>query len=181
MAIKYVFKDRPLVIANADKADPQIIGTEIDKIAKANGGRLKPEYVWKAAQSPRHPLHKHYEWDVKTAAEMHWTSVSRVLIRCVDIAPDEDGETPEPAFVSVTDNDGAAYRTIGEIKRSAELSLAVLSKAKADLLAFQRRYAQLQDICRVMQQAIDQISEMEAEAKTAGKRKKSPPEDRVGA
>ena len=181
MPIKYVFKDRPLVIANADKADAQVIGTEIDKIVKANGGRLKPEYVWRAAQAPRHPLHKHYEWDVKTAAEAHWTSVSRILIRCIDVEADEEGEPAEPAFVSVTDNGGAAYRTIGEIKRSAELSLAVLTRAKADLLAFQRRYAQLQDICRVMQQAIDQISEMEAEAKTASKRKKSPPEDRPSA
>lgn len=70
--IRYVFKeDEPIRIKAAAKANPQVIGEALSEVAKNEGGRLTPGAVVSAARSQNHPLHPHFEWDDRVAAEAY--------------------------------------------------------------------------------------------------------------
>ena len=146
--IRYQFRDRPLAIPNATKANAQVIGESIAKITAEHGGQLHPEYLWQAAEgNKRHPLYKHYPWDLREAAESHWTYISRKLIACVDIVGDGN-ERPKPAFISIaTKNNGTSYQTIAAVMESAELLIAALKAAEAIFEAYERRLQTFEDLC----------------------------------
>ena len=155
--ISYTFKDGPVTIKNAKKADPQKIGVALAKIAEQQKGRLTPPAVVEAARDQRHPLHKHFEWDDQVAAEAYRLDQARVLIRSVRIVGEDDAE-PAPAFLSVADKGGTSYRTFAEVMDSADLQNTVLAAAERDLAAFERRYRALADICEVIRYAREKIA-----------------------
>jgi hypothetical protein len=134
----------------AANADPQVIGESLEEIARQHNGRLKPRYVWEAARaSPRHPLHKHFEWDVQKAAEFYWDESARRLTRSIMILPNEDEDSNQPprrAWISVGD-DGTKYHRVGEVLVEADLQLSVMKKALAELEGWIDRYASLESIC----------------------------------
>lgn len=155
--ISYTFKDGPVTIKNAKRADPQKIGSALAKIAEQQKGRLTPPAVVEAARDTRNPLHKHFEWDDKIAAESFRIEQARMLIRSVALVGDEDAE-PAPAFLSISDKGGTSYRAMAEILDSADLQNAVLAAAERDLAAFEKRYRQLKDICEIVSDARAKIS-----------------------
>ena len=64
----YNFRENAVLgFKNADSADAQIIGESIAAIKAANNNRLQPRFVFEAARSQRHPLHRHFEWNVQKA------------------------------------------------------------------------------------------------------------------
>lgn len=133
---------------NSADADPQVIGLSLDEIARQNNGQLKPRHVWEAAKSPRHPLHRHFEWDVQKAAQSHWNEIARRLTRSVMILPSDDtsNQPPRRAWISVPD-DGTKYHRSAEVMDEAGLQLSVMKKALADLEAWIDRYSSLESIC----------------------------------
>lgn len=143
--IKYAFRDDPVAILNAKKADPQKIGQALATIATAAAGRLTPSAVVEAARNARSPLHRHFEWNDAKAAQSYRLDQAREIIRVIRV--EEDGEEPTRAFLSVKDGAGVSYRAAAEVAASVELQLAVLKQAEKDLDAFQRRYAELKDVC----------------------------------
>lgn len=155
--VEYVFKDGPVTIKNAKKADPQKIGTALAKIAEQQKGRLTPPAVVEAARDTRNPLHKHFEWDDALAAQSYRLDQARMLIRSVALVGDGDSE-PAPAFLSISDKGGTAYRTMADVLDSADLQSAVLAAAERDLAAFEKRYRQLQDICEIVSAAREKIA-----------------------
>lgn len=157
--VKYVFKEGPITLKNKAKASPQIIGEALNKIAESNGGALKPKAVLESARNNRHPLHKHFEWDDALAAESYRLDQARELIRVVRVEDDDAPEGFAPAFHSITDRDGTAYRTNEEVKNSADLQMIVLRQAQRDLDAFTDRYRELKDICQIVQTAREKVSE----------------------
>ena len=165
--ISYVFKDGPVTIKNAKKADPQKIGMALAKIAGQQKGRLTPPAVVEAARDTRNPLHKHFEWDNQIAADAFRLDQARTLIRSVALAGVDD-EDAKPAFLSIADNAGTSYRAVQEVLDSADLQSAVLAAAERDLAAFEKRYRQLTDICQIIS---------DARAKVAARRNK--PESRL--
>lgn len=150
--ISYTFRDGPVTIKNARKADPQKIGNALAKIAEQQKGRLTPPAVVEAARDSRHALHKFFEWDDAIAAESFRLEQARTLIRSVRLIGDSDIE-PAPAFLSVADKGGTSYRTYAEVMDSADLQNAVLAAAERDLAAFERRYRSLVDICEIISDA----------------------------
>jgi hypothetical protein len=153
--IRYVFRDEPVAILNAKKADPQKIGQALAKVAQEGNGRLTPSAVVEAATNPKSPLHRHFEWDNAKAAAAYRIDQAREIIRVIRI---EDGEdTPQRAFLSVKDDAGVSYRTAAEVAGSLDLQIAVLKQAERDLDAFKRRYAELQDICEEVSLARDKV------------------------
>lgn len=155
--VEYIFRDGPVTIKNAKKADPQKIGTALAKIAEQQKGRLTPPAVVEAARDVRNPLHKHFEWDDAVAAQSYRLGQARMLIRSVALVGDGDDE-PAPAFLSIADKGGTAYRTVQEVMDSADLQSAVLAAAERDLAAFEKRYRQLQDICEIVSDARAKIA-----------------------
>lgn len=91
---------------------------------------------------------------------------ARALIRCVVIA-EREGEDIH-AFLSVNDKDGISYRTVSEVRSSRDLQARVLKQAEKELEAFETRYRELSDICRLVREAreivIQRRNEVEARA-----------------
>lgn len=155
--IQYVFKDQPVAIKNAKIADAQRIGEALAAIAADAGGELRPQTVWQRARADKNnPLHAHFEWDVQKAAEAHWTDQARTIIRCVRVL-DEETEQTEPAFLSVSARGGVSYRSLGDVKSSTDLQLAVLKSAERDLDAFERRYRDLSEVCDLVRAARSKV------------------------
>ena len=156
--IKYIFRDdEPLRIKAAGKADAQTIGEALATITKENQGRLTPKDVVDAARSGNHPLHQHFEWDDSAAAEAYRLDQARSVIRVVRVVDDEGSDGTSRAFLSINDKSGVAYRSITEVKSSADLQSALLRQAERDLDAFQRRYRELTDVCEFVAKAREKV------------------------
>ena len=153
--IRYIFKDEPIAILNAKKADPQKIGEALARVAAEAGGRLTPTAVVAAARNARSPLHRHFEWDDAKAAEAYRLDQARAIIGVIRI--EDDDQEPTRAFLSVKDPDGISYRTAADVAGSLDLQLAVLKQAEKDLDAFQRRYRELEDVCRDVSSAREKV------------------------
>ena len=151
--IRYTFKDEPVALLNAKKADPQKIGQALAKIAEDGGGRLTPPAVVEAARNPRNVLHRHFEWDDVKAAQAFRLDQARAIIGVIRI--EDEGDEPTRAFLSVKDATGVSYRTAAEVSGSVDLQLAVLKQAERDLDAFSKRYRELEDICSDVRSARD--------------------------
>jgi hypothetical protein len=151
MPLRYTFRE-PTIFHKSKDADPNVIGQELTRIKDANNGRLMPQTVVEEARKRSNPLHRHFEWNDKIAAEAYRLDQARELIRIIQIE-DTDGDKPaRRAFVSVTD-DGKAYRGLNEVLNSQSLQLAVLVTAERELRAFEVRYNELLDICELVRDA----------------------------
>jgi hypothetical protein len=164
--VKYVFRDSPLTIKAADKADPQKIGEALEKIAAEANGELTPRAVVDAARMPRHVLHRHFEWDDQKAAEAWRLDQARAVIRLIHVEDVDASDGHSSAFISVSAKSGTSYRTLDAIKNSADLQAAVLAQAERDLEAWERRYHQLQDICEIVRSAQTAIKEKRKKIET---------------
>ena len=153
---KFYFADEPIRLKNAKAADPDEIGGALTKIAAENNGELQPQHVVEAAKDRRHPLHKHFEWDDKKAADAFRLDQARSIIRIVRTKIEED-EPPVRAFYSVKDDNGQRYRAVETVMSSVSLQLALLKAAERDLRAFQNRYRAIQDIAESISEAVSKI------------------------
>jgi hypothetical protein len=81
--VKYIFREGPIFIRNAAKADVQAIGEALEKLKARNGGELKPKALVDDARSSRHPAHHQFEWNDKVAGEAHRLHQARELISIV--------------------------------------------------------------------------------------------------
>src|SRR5690348_5499317 len=99
--LKYTFRE-PLTLKAANKADPQKIGEELEKLS-GDAGELTPDVVVEAARNPRNVLHKHFEWDDQKAAEAFRLDQARCLIRSVVVEDDDSEEGRSAAFISIAD------------------------------------------------------------------------------
>jgi hypothetical protein len=152
MPIRYSFKE-PITFHKHEDADPNVIGPELERIISENKGRLTPHVVVDSARNRRSPLHRHFEWNDKVAAEAYRLEQARELIRTIRIEDTEHSDTPpRRAFLSVNDN-GTSYRTVNEVLNSQHLQLAVLIAAEKELKAFESRYGELLDICSLVRDA----------------------------
>lgn len=143
---------------NSDKADPDTVGTALDDIANKHGGRLKPDDVVEEARKPRHPLHKHFEWDDNAAAEAYRINQARAIIRSVRIVATDINEGTARAYHSIND-DGRAYRSVSEIQTSAMLQLSLHRAALRDLMAWENRYRSIAGICNLVSVARERLEQ----------------------
>lgn len=142
---KYVFREGPVTIKAAAKADPQRIGEELTRISDALEGKLTPQAVVESARSTRSALHKHFEWDDEKAAVAHRLSQAREIISIIRVVDKAAESGRRQVFLSVADKGGTSYRTVDEIRGSLQLQTIVLAQADRDLAAWQRRYAEISD------------------------------------
>lgn len=159
--IKYVFREGPVILKNADKADPQKIGLALAKIEKEHNGRIEPEFIVKAATDPKSVLHPHFEWNDKVAAHAFRMDQARSIVSLIRVDKG-DGTPPRPAYVSLPDQ-GYAYRNVEEVAQSRQLQLLVLQQAERDLIAFERRYQMLNDICDLVRVARETVERKRGE------------------
>lgn len=154
--MSFVF-DEPVRLKNAKDADANVIGETLARIAAEHNGELQPIHVVEAAKDKHHPLHKHFEWDDKKAADAYRLDQARAIIRIVRTTIEPD-EAPVRAFYSVKDDNGQRYRAVEAVMSSASLSLALLKAAKRDLEAFQSRYRTIADLSAPISEAMEKIN-----------------------
>ena len=153
--IKYEFRE-PLTIQNGKKADPQKIGEALEKIGGADG-TLEPEAVVEAARPKRHVLHQFFEWRDDVAAEAYRLDQARRIVRCIRIVAEDDGPS-RLAYVSITDRtQGRRYVPTSALIDNTRLQLQVLEAAERDLLAWERRYRDLTDLCDLVRVARERL------------------------
>jgi hypothetical protein len=158
--IKYVFKDEPITIKGAKNADAQRIGEALTAISVEGGGHLSPAAVVDAARDRAHVLHPHFEWRDRIAAEQYRLDQARTLIRVIRVIDDQDeDQTPGIAFLSVKANGGHNYYTKSAVAASVQLQALVLQQAERDLQAWEKRYGEIQDICRSVRELRETIAE----------------------
>lgn len=156
--IRYCFReDEPLRIKAAGRANAQSIGEALESIRVKAGGELEPRDVVNAARDKGNPLHIHFEWDDRVAAEAYRVDQARNIIRIVRVVDDEASEGTSRAFISVNGKNGVSYRAVDDVKASQDLQEAVLEQAEKDLEAFERRYKELKDICAIVKSAREKV------------------------
>lgn len=171
--IKYVFKfkERPLTIKNANLADPQKIGEELARIRAETKGRCGSSTYLKYAADKRSILNKHLEWDDAICGQAHRLNQIRDIVGCLDLVEMEGKKEKRlPAFISLNEKGGRSYHGVREVMDSVDLSAIALRQAEADLLAYEKRLRQFQDICEAIRAAREMIAERRA--KTERKRGK---------
>jgi hypothetical protein len=147
--IKYVFRDRPVTLKGADKANPQRIGEALTKIRRETEGKCNSKVVLDRARDKSNYLHRFFEWRDGVAAEKYRQVQAQELMSCVDII-EREGKKDEkrlPAFVSLNGKGGRSYHTIGDVLGSAELQVIALKQAEADFESYARRLMAFADIC----------------------------------
>lgn len=164
--VKYVFKDEGgiLAIKAADKADPQKIGEALAIIAEKGGGRLIPAAVVEVARNRNSVLHKHFEWDDSVAADAYRLDQARTLVRCIHVDEVDTNSGHARAFLSIRDMEGTSYRSFKEIVESVDLQSKVLAQAERDLIAWENRYRDIQDICELVSSARKRLAEKRKQA-----------------
>jgi hypothetical protein len=133
------------------RADPQQIGEALERIRLDNGGELHPRGVVEGARSPTSPLHRHFEWNDRKAAEAHRVDQARALIRSIRVIDEKD--QPRPAFLSIRADDGIGYRSYSDVISSVDLRQRLLEQAERDLNAWTLRYNELKEIVSLIEPA----------------------------
>jgi hypothetical protein len=130
--------------------DPNILA-ELERIAAAQGGLLRPADVIEAARNPRSPLHTHFEWDDRVAAREYRLWQARQLIRVTvqQIDLPASGQAPVRVWVSLSEDrkaNGGGYRMVEAVLARSELRKQLLEDALKELEVFQQKYAHLEEL-----------------------------------
>ena len=139
----------------------EVAARELERIAAADGGGIKPPAVVEAARPEDAPLHSCFEWDDKLAEELHREESARNLIRSVRIVREEGVHeaSPEIMFVHVDLPEvGKAYAAASVVMGDADLRKQALADAVRLLNGVRRRYEHLEEL-RPVFQAIDRLEE----------------------
>ncbi len=151
----------------------EAVRQRLEALARANGGRLTPEHVVADARDKLSPLHVHFEWDTKKAAQLYWLEQARQLIRsvrvevvtesktvtCVAFVRDPSAAGDQQGYVPIsrlqTDKEFARTALVSEfsrvgdmLRRARELAAALDAQADVDDLlervtGLRRRFIEL--------------------------------------
>ena len=139
-----------------------VAARELERIAAANGGRLMPADVVKAARPKRSVLHPCFEWDDSEAAEKFREWQARHIIRDVRLVIQyEDERIITPVFVSVRkDDEERSYQRSVDVLSDEDMTERVLEDAKRRLRAIRSDIAGMKRLCDllpVIQSALEAI------------------------
>jgi hypothetical protein len=137
----------------------EAIRVRLEMLASVNDGRLTPEAVVEDAKNKDSPLHAHFTWDVKKAAQAYWIEQARTLITSVRVemrtdetvvtsvayVRDPSATGKQQGYVSVealrTDKDLARDALVSEfgrvgdmLRRARELAAALDVEKEVDKL-----------------------------------------------
>ncbi len=131
--------------------NPEVIG-ELKRLSETRKGILMPEDVVAAAKTESSPLHKYFDWDDDSAAELWRLHQARKLISVVvEYIGTEDNGRECRVFVSLK-NDRAAhggYRAIVDVLKSPRLRDALLLDAVEEMSFFKEKYKSLKELAMV--------------------------------
>jgi len=134
---------------------PTII--ELKRLAALHGGELTTTAVIEAARPEESPLHKHFTWDIREAAERYWHVQAAHLIRHakVTVIP---GAGKDPvrvrAFLSPRDetleDPGEPGTYIALDSLTHDMSEIILKQMARDVAALKRKYRDHHEVLTAM-------------------------------
>ncbi|MCM0751538.1 hypothetical protein DEA98_10040 [Brucella pseudogrignonensis] len=167
----YGFAEGSRFQKGANTSAPELVGEHLETIRKAKDGKLTPDDVVADARNPNSPLHSFFEWDDSAAAHEHRLRQARQLIRTVVVRYQEvESKEPIRAYVNVrspisdnrnepdSDEPRQYYTDTVEALSAPDMRRAVLLRAKSELDAWRKRYADLEELSIVVR-TITKMSE----------------------
>jgi hypothetical protein len=154
-----------------------LLQRELTKLVRLDGS-LRPEDILDAAKSAAHPLHSCFVWDDTEAAARYRLLQAKALVRYVRIIiPTPEHRTIIVRMFASLPSDrfsGAGYRTLSSVLSDEEKKRELVISALRELEAFQRRYANLQELAGVMGEITRLTRNLEKAARTKKPRKRRP-------
>ena len=129
------------------RVSAQTAGEECARLERM--GRLTPPELVDASRPEDAPLHSAFEWNDAIAAERYRETQAGYIIRSIEVVPVGMSE-PVRAFVSVTAEDAPRYIETVKAMAAADTRETVLERARAELRAFERKYAGFEELAAVM-------------------------------
>lgn len=159
MSIKYVFKEKPLLIQNAKIANAQRVGEALTEIKnRTKGAKFNSGTVLNAARDRKNYLHQFFEWNNTVAADKYRKDQARELIACIDIIDTADKKRA-PAFISLITRTGREYHTVKEVLSSSSLAALMLKQLEAEMENMEVRLMQYAEIAQAVRHARELIAE----------------------
>lgn len=123
---------------------------ELEEIAAANGGLVRPEAVVEYARNPETALHSWFEWDDSKAAEKYRLHQARMRLRLV-LTMHPKAEIKFRAYVSLKDDrySGQGYRLTLDVMSESERREQILLEALAEFRAVEEKYRQYQELAEI--------------------------------
>jgi hypothetical protein len=146
-------------------AGVQVVGEELQRIAKANGERLTPEIVLRNAAMETSPLHDRFTWDNTEAAQQWRLWEASNLIRSVKVVTEvhpQDEPVLVRAFVNVSaspdgeDAGNSVYVPLKVALKVNDYRTQMLENAGRELESFRKKYSVLQELSGLFA-VIDQL------------------------
>jgi hypothetical protein len=166
IAIKYEARKGSLY----KDTDAQIIGTELEKLAK--GGDIfpiPPEAVVEAAKASGSPLHPYFEWNDGEAAHRWRVHQARTMIGAIMVVLEEKPSVgPVRAFYNIIDEDengrNQGYIPLARVLSMREYRDQIIAKALKEAEAWQERYkiySELTPIFKAIERMVEEKCEVE--------------------
>lgn len=127
-------------------ADANVIGREVEKLAKRGGGYCSPAAYVDAARPEGSALHDTLEWDDEVAAEAHRRWQARTVIKSLHVVGADDDL---PAFVSVRIDAAVGYVRTDTLAEKPDLHAYAVGDVLARLSQLRRRHAALKELSEV--------------------------------
>ena len=123
---------------------------ELEEIAAANGGLVRPEAVVEYARNPETALHSWFEWDDSKAAEKYRLHQARMRLRLV-LTMHPKAEIKFRAVVSLKEDrySGQGYRLTLDVMSESERREQILLEALAEFRAVEEKYRQYQELAEI--------------------------------
>lgn len=134
-------------------ANPQAAGEMCEELAAKQN--LTAKALVDANRPANAPLHGAFEWNDTKAAESWREHQARHIINCLEIVTEE--QEPVRAYFSISVKE-PGYEHIDAILRHTDTRQKLLQTALVELTAFKRKYAQLDELCKVFE-AIEELEE----------------------
>lgn len=141
-----------------------LIRQELEALAEANNGILRPEAVVEFAKDPNTTLHGRFEWDDTEAARQYRIWQARQIIKVVvNVLPNE-AETEYQVFVSLKEDrrNGGGYRALVDVMSDEEMRKRLLAQANEDFKLWQKKYQQLKELAPVFDKMAEIMTLTEA-------------------
>lgn len=170
MSSVYEWKDRLQVATRAISlnkvVDPQKAGEAIEELRDDNG-EVTPEVLVDAARPKRSFFHKSFNWEDVDCAERYRLEQARYILRSVQVVVEvPEGSTRKiRAFTSVSSVEDPRKRayvhTVEAMESSDDIQTEILHQCLAGLVAWRRKWADLNELSDFIGTVNKQIKKME--------------------
>lgn len=127
--------------------EASVVGAHLEMLREKFKGEITPEDVLADAKNDNSPLHSFFEWSDSAAAHQHRLQQARGLIRSVVAIYVSDDKPAQRvrAYVHIPEGETSHYREASHAMSVKTTRDAVLKRALAELIGWQKRYHDLHE------------------------------------